>query len=52
MIKKVMSLLLVLSLVLSVALTGCGKQNQNTTPDQTTEGTEQQTPAKQLKWVW
>ncbi|NLK96681.1 MAG: BMP family ABC transporter substrate-binding protein [Epulopiscium sp.] len=43
MIKKVMSLLLVLSLVLSVALTGCGKQNQNTTPEQTTEETGEKT---------
>jgi len=38
-----MSLLLVLTLVFSIALTGCGNQNQNTTPEQTTEETGEKT---------
>ncbi|HHW67685.1 BMP family lipoprotein [Defluviitalea raffinosedens] len=43
MSKKIMSLLLVLTLVFSIALTGCGNQNQNTTPEQTTEETGEKT---------
>ncbi|MBZ4667645.1 MAG: hypothetical protein JG775_797 [Defluviitaleaceae bacterium] len=57
MSKKVMSLLLAFTLVFSIALTRCGKQDQGTTPEQSTgeatqqqtEGNAEETPAEPVK---